>query len=521
MLAIFCPHGTPFPLIRLAAMTIALGGVLAPAPGMGQGSPSEIEERVAEQLPSSLALYRELLSLPNDAHYPSDIARLVSWLETSFESRGFTTQRLSTGSSPLLLAERRVVGAERTVLVYLQADGQPVDSTQWEQPDPYEAVLKERGPDGKWRAVSWDRVSPSMDRSLRIFARSASDSKGPIAQFLSAMDRLAEVGVEPTVNLKVIIDTEEELGSPRLPAAVERYRERLDADMLVIFDGPPHSSGAPTIAFGARGISTVTLVTYGPRVPQHSGHYGNFLPNPALEMAELLASLKDDDGRVTIPGWYEGIDLDSSTLRMLAEVPDREDSLLAAMGVGRRDSVASTLQEALQYPSLNVRGLSSGWVGSQTRTIIPATATAELDIRLVIESDPATLLELLRRHIQSRGYTILDREPTEEERVSGARIVTMTDRTLYAAFRTDFDSDLGKWLTAALRQQNGSDPIRIRTMGGSIPISPFVATLGIPAATVPTVNPDNNQHSPNENLRIAEFERGIITMVRVLTEPVP
>ncbi len=441
-------------------------------------------------------------------------------MEDRFRERDFSTERLPTdGGSPVLLAERRHPGAERTVLVYLQADGQPVDPSAWNQESPWEPVLKERSADGSWDAIPWERLRGEIDPEWRIFARSAADSKGPNAQFLAALDVLDAAGATPSVNLKVIVDTEEEMGSPRLPAAVVRYRDRLAADWLVIFDGPPHGSGEPTLKFGARGIATVTLVTYGPRVPQHSGHYGNYAPNPVYRMARILDSFKDDAGRVVIPGWYDGISLGDDVLEALAAVPDDEAAIQRELGIAMIDSVAPTLQRAIQYPSLNVRGIAAGWIGDQARTIIPDTATAEIDVRLVAESDPERLITLLRDHIEGLGFAVLDHSPTEEERLAHPRIVRMSHSVAYGAFRTAFDSDLGLWLRDGMRRYYDREPILLRTSGGSIPISPFVNTLGIPAVSVPTVNPDNNQHSPNENLKVGAFLEGIRTIAAVLSEP--
>ena len=187
------------------------------------------------------------------------------------------------------------------------------------------------------------------------------------------------------------------------------------------------------------------------------------------------------------------------------------------MGVARADGVAESLQLALQFPSLNVRGLGAAWIGDQSRTIIPPTATAELDIRLVKESDPDRLIRLLREHIESLGYTVLERAPTDAERAEFPRIASLTHELSYGAFRSDFDAAAGRMARAGMRFLYGDEPILIRTMGGSIPIAPLVDTLGIPAATVPTVNIDNNQHSPNENIRYGNFIEGIAILMAVLS----
>ncbi len=477
-----------------------------------------IRELVSNNVRSSLSLYRDFLSLPNDANYPADIERLVGWMEDKFVSLGFTTTRIPTAGSPLLLAEIHRATDAKTVLIYLQADGQPVDPSAWFQEDPFTPVLKTRTEDGDFERIPWELTENTIDPDWRVFARSAADSKGPMTQFMMAMRLFEEASFELPYNMKVIIDTEEELGSPNLPPAVVANRDRLAADMLLIFDGPPHASNQPTIKFGARGIVTVTLVAHGPVVPQHSGHYGNFVPNPGFRLAQILASMKSEDGVVTLPGFYDGIDIDAATKRILDAVPDDEDEILARMGLTESDAVATSLQEALQYPSLNIRGMASAWVGKESRTIIPATATAELDIRLVKESDYERLLGLIRAHIQGLGYTIVDHEPTHEERLRHDKLVTFTHEFSYNAFRTDFDSAPGLMARAGMRHLYGNEPILLRTSGGSIPIAPFVETLGIPAVSVPTVNIDNNQHSPNENLRLGNFIEGIAILMSVLSQ---
>jgi acetylornithine deacetylase/succinyl-diaminopimelate desuccinylase-like protein len=298
-------------------------------------STQRIAELADASAPEAFRLYRELLTFPNDARFPEDILRLNAWLEAQFEQRGFATQQLAMPGSNSILATRAVPGADRTVLIYLQADGQPVDPSLWYQESPWEPTLKERragaesvdGNPQDWQTLPWERLYDGPDPEWRMFARSASDSKGPVAQFLTAITLLDRAGVTPGFNMKVIIDTEEELGSPHLADAVIRYRDLLAADMLVIFDGPPHNSGEPTLTFGARGIATLTLTTYGPIVPQHSGHWGNYVPNPAMRLAQLLASMKDHDGRVTIPGFYDGITFDEETAAILAAVPDDVDAL--------------------------------------------------------------------------------------------------------------------------------------------------------------------------------------------------
>ncbi len=486
--------------------------------GISAQNKSEIDlEAVSEEnFLLGINLLNELVSIPNDSHYPDQLQNNIQWSKENFRKRGFEVQSLDTKTVPLLLLEKKVQSATQTVLFYFHVDGQSVDPKKWDQENPYNPVLKMNS--GAWKPIPMDTLKSSYDDDWRIFGRSVSDDKGPLAMFLTAWDALEITGQLPGYNVKVILDFEEELGSPSLPEAVLEHKEKLAADMMLIMDGPRHQSNKPTLSFGARGISTITLTTYGPRSPQHSGHYGNYAPNPALGMAKLLASMKDEQGRVSIPGYYKGINLTSEEKKILQQVPDNDKEIQKKLGIATMDMVGNTYQESIQYPSLNIRGLSSGYVGEEARTIIPAKAIAEIDVRLVPESDPERLFSLIKEHIENQGYNILEEEPTEEERLQYPKLVKWEGEISYQAFKTPFDSAPGVWLDKAYNRAFGESPIKIRMGGGSIPISPFVDALGIPAVTVVTVNPDNNQHSPNENLRLGNFKEGIKTMLAIFTQ---
>jgi len=481
-------------------------------------SSAAIERAAQRHATLSYEEFFSLLSLKNDAHIPADLEANVKWCEGAFAKRGFTSQRLMTKGLPLLLAERPAKGATKTVLIYLQIDGQPVDAKSWKQEDPWKPVWKEKDASGAWQLIPEEKLRGPIDPEWRIFARSASDAKGPVAAYLAALDAMRELKKEPNFNMKVIMDFEEELGSPNLPTAVTHYQTELKADMLIIFDGPRHISNLPTLTFGARGICEITLTVFGPRVPVHSGNYGNYTPNPALRLAELLASMKDDNGKVTLPGFYDGVILTDEEKKVLRQVPDNENEINKFLGIAEPDKVGENFQESLQYPSLNVRGLDALFIGDQVRTLIPATATAEIDIRLVPTSDPARLIELVRKHVESKGYHLVEDQPTEEERMKYPRIASFRSSISYAAFQTPFNSDCGLWLSKAMTRAFDKEPIKIRTAGGSIPISPFVTTLGIPAVAVPTVNPDNNQHAENENIRAGNYMEAVKSFLFIMLE---
>ena len=495
-------------------------GILTTCLVFGQMPSPDWKTRARQMAEASLPEFFDLLSIPNDAHMAADIEKNVRWCELAFKKRGFITQRLITAGAPLLLANGPSPAKQgyKTVLIYLQIDGQPVNPSLWDQPNPWQPVMKEVQPDGTWKIVPEEKWKAELNPEWRVFARSASDAKGPAMAFLAAWDSFRLGKSDPAYHIKVIMDFEEELGSPHLPKAVENYQRELAADWLIIFDGPRHVSNQPTLSFGARGICELTLTTFGPRTPVHSGNYGNYTPNPAMRLAQLLASMKDASGRVTIPGFYDGIALTAPEKETLRQVPDNEGEIKKFLGIAAPDNIGDNFQESLQYPTLNIRGMNSLYIGNKARTLIPAWATAELDIRLVPSSDPKRLIQLVTNHIESQGYHLVEREPNEAERATYPRLAALQSSISYLAFQTPFDSPPGIWLTRAMRKAFGHDPIRIRTAGGSIPISPFVTTLGIPAVAVPTVNADNNQHAENENIRIGNYVDGVVTFLAILLE---
>ena len=490
--------------------------------GLNLFAQSNIENQIFDIGIESIESFREFLSIKNDANFKNEMKPLIEWGINNFKKYGFEVERLETPELPLLLASKVISEDLNTLLIYLQFDGQPVDNSKWDQENPYKAVLKEKI-DNEYKTTDWSRLDnitfdDIKKQDLRIFARSASDAKGPVMMIINALEIMKRNNIELEYNLKVIMDFEEEISSPNLADAVKKYSSKLKSDALLIFDGPKHPSNLPTLTFGARGISDITLITYGPIVPQHSGHFGNYAPNPVFRMSEILSSMKDPNGRVTIPGFYDGIELDEKTLKILAEVPDDEKKMMNDMQFKKPDNVGKNYQESIQYPSINVRGIESGWVREEVRTIVPSECIAEIDVRLVLESDPIRLHNLIKSHIQELGYYVIDRRPTKDERLKHNKIVTFVSSFDYDAFRTDIESEIGKWLVKSLKKTFGIEPVKKRTSGGSVPISPFVNTLGIPAVTVPTVNQDNNQHSPNENIKIENYITGIETYLGILTD---
>ena len=443
----------------------------------------------------------QLLAIPNVAADKPNIRRNATHLQRILAQHGFSSEILETSGNPLVYATADFHKA-KTILFYCHYDGQPVDARKWTQADPFEPVIRGDGADA------------------RIYARSASDDKAPIVALMAALDALKRAGLEPTANIRVILDGEEEASSPSLVPAIARYRDRLRADLMIILDGPGHSSGRPTVAYGARGIATLDLTVYGPKSGVHSGNYGNWMPNPAQRLASLLASMKDDSGRVTVAGYYDTVvPLTADERAMLDAVPEDSARMLGAFGVAAPEQAFPKLQDALQYPTLNVRGLSSAFVGEGARTIVPDRATAALDLRLVKETPAADLIAKLRAHIEKQGYHLVDADPDEAARATYAKLARLArTNTPTAAFRTSTSDPLARALVASLTRTYGEPPVQLRTLGGTVPIAPFIEALGFPALVVPTVNFDNNQHEENENLRLGALFDAIVTIAAVMRQ---
>jgi len=483
-------------------------------------SVEKINKVAEEKFPEAIFNLMGFLTLPNDGHFENEIQQNLKWCDSVFTNLKFETQIIKTEGAPLLFAEKKVSKKLKTVLFYLQIDGQPVDPTKWNQPNPFLPVLKEKDYKNNWIIIDSEKLRNEFNPDWRIFARSASDSKGPAMSLVSALQILQHKKLKTAFNIKIIMDFQEEMGSPYLPKAVTENRELLNADMLFIMDGTRHLSNLPTLTFGARGIATATLKVFGPRYPLHSGQYGNFAPNPVFEATRLLGGLKDKNGRVTLEGFYNGVELSKKEKALLNNVPENLDSIKQRLGIARPDAVGSTYQEALQYPSLNIRGLNAAWVGDEVRTIIPSEVIVEIDMRLVPESDGGRLMESLKKYIEDDGFHLVDSAPSDDERRKYPKLASFNYELGSKPFRTDMDSPIGKHLEKTMRKVFGNDFVNMRTTGGSQPMSPFITTLNIPAVSIRIPNPDNNIHSPDENLRLGNFLEGIITCLAILDEPI-
>lgn len=367
-------------MIRNLARAALLAFALLPAPLDAQRA-DPVARYVAGRHPEIVRELNALLAIPNMASDSANIRRNAVALTEMMERRGIRTRILETGGPPTVYGELPARGARTTLLLYAHYDGQPVDPAKWTGHAPWEPVLRDGALERGARTLPFPARGPYPD-DWRIYARSASDDKGPIVAMLTALDALRAAGRTPSVNLKFLFEGDEEIGSPHLRALLGEHRDLLQSDLAIMADGPEHASGRPTVVFGARGITSAQITVYGADRPLHSGHYGNWAPNPAMELARLLASMKDAQGRVTVAGWYDDvIPLSAEERAAIAAIPDDAP---AAFGFAEPEGGPGARRlERIALPSLNVRGMSSLYVGAEARTLVPAQAVAELDLRLV------------------------------------------------------------------------------------------------------------------------------------------
>ncbi|MGO4882351.1 MAG: M20/M25/M40 family metallo-hydrolase [Bryobacteraceae bacterium] len=439
--------------------------------------------------------FMRLLAIPNLASDSPNIRRNAAAVSAMFERRGVKTRLLEVPDAPpVVFGEIDTPNAVRTVVFYAHYDGQPLDPQQWATP-PWQPVLR----DG------------------RIYARSASDDKAPIIAMAVALDALKSAAIPLRANIKFVFEGEEEAGSPHLASILAKYKDLLASDVWLICDGPVHQSRRQQIVFGARGITELDITVYGPKRELHSGHYGNWAPNPAMMLARLLASMKDDNGHVTIEHFYDGIQPLSDTERhAIAEAPDVDRDLMRELWLGGTEGGGQKLVELLNLPSLNIRGMSAARTGAQASNVIPASATASIDIRLVKGIDHHDAAARVIEHIRKQGYYVVDREPDAETRMAHAKVAkVIVDPGGYNAARTSMDLPISQLVLRTVESARGP-VVKLPTMGGSVPLYMIEETVHAPTITVPIANHDNNQHSFDENIRLENLWDGIDLIAALL-----
>ena len=506
---------------RLAFVTSITTAITGPLWGQGP-SPDALRTRVrqyrTEHDTSIVRELRDFIAIPNVASDTANIRRNAERLRAMIEARGLPAKILDspTGGSPAVYGELSAPGATRTVVFYAHYDGQPVDPTQWASP-PWSPVVLDKPLEAGGRPLVLPSTPGSMQGEWRVYGRSSSDDKAPIVAMLTALDALKSAGVRPSVNLKLFFEGEEEAGSGHLESILEKNANLLRADAWLFGDGPVHQSRRQQVVFGVRGVTGAEITLYGPSHALHSGHYGNWAPNPVTMLANLIASMRNDDGRILISHFYDDVTpISPAERRALANIPSVDSAMRAETQLGATEATNAALVERIMLPALNLRGIRGGAVGATAANAIPTEATASIDFRLVPRQTPDHVRRLVETHIRERGYTIVQHTPTIEERMHHPRIAKVTWEAGYAPTRVAMDSPLSQAVLRATSEAVGGPVVALPTLGGSLPMYTFEKVLHTPLIVLPIVNHDNNQHAANENLRLQNLFDGIDVYAGVL-----
>ena len=439
--------------------------------------------------------FENLLAIPNLASDAPNIQRNADAIVALFAKRNIAARTLKVaGAPPLVVADLPAPGAKRTIIFYAHYDGQPVDKAKWKN-DPWTPVMRDaRGNDVDWKNAT------AIDPEWRLYARSAGDDKAPIIAMLAAIDTLRAQNRKPSVNLRFVFEGEEEAGSPHLAEYLAAYPDLLRPDAWIICDGPVHQSRRMQLFFGVRGVIDLEITLYGPIKGLHDGHYGNWVPNPIVRLASLITSMRDENGRILINGFYDQLRAPNASEReALAKVPRVENDLRREFQIGSAE--ADLLNDRLMLPALNLRGIEGGRVGELASNSIPTMARASIDFRLVPDLTPESIKPLVERHIAAQGYTIVRETPDAAARIAHPKIVKLEWGSGYPSARTPLDLPLSRKIAATLTAA-GHEPVLLPTLGGSVPMYLFQQPAGTPVIGFPIANHDNNQHSHDENLRL-------------------
>lgn len=502
----------------MTSLTLAIVGPVRAQ----SNSPDALRTRVrAYRAAHDTSIVRELrdfVAIPNVASDTANIRRNAVRLREMMATRGIVARILESpeGGSPVVYGELPSPRAMKTVVFYAHYDGQPVDASQWTSP-PWSPVLLDKPLESGGRPVPAPTTLGAMQGEWRLYGRSSSDDKAPIVAMLTAIDALKAAGVQPSVNLKLFFEGEEEAGSGHLESMLVRNANLLRADAWLFGDGPVHQSRRQQVVFGVRGVTGAEITLYGPSHALHSGHYGNWAPNPVTMLANLIASMRNDDGRILISHFYDDVvPISPAERRALASIPPVDSALRAETQLGATEASDAALVERIMLPALNLRGIHGGAVGATAANAIPTEATASIDFRLVPRQTPEHVRRLVETHIRDRGYTIVQHTPTADERMHHPRIAKLTWEAGYPPTRVPMDAPLSQAVLRATQEAVGGPVVALPTLGGSLPMYTFEKVLHVPLIVLPIVNHDNNQHAANENVRLQNLFDGIDVYAGVL-----
>ncbi len=494
-----------FRTLVLKAWVILASAVLTAEQAAAAPTASEIRSTVRsyreQHEPAIVREFAQLLAIPNHASDTANIRKNAEFIGQALRQRQVDVRLLEIeGAPPAVFGKLDVPGATRTVTLYAHYDGQPTKQSGWTV-GPFEPTL--RRPDGS--VVALDALPKRLDPESRLFARSASDDKAPLVAILAALDAMRDAGWQPSVNLRFFFEGEEEVGSPHLTELLKKYERELKTDLWMICDGPVYQDGKKLVFLGVRGTATVDITVYGPNRGLHSGHYGNWAPNPIMLLTHLLDSMRDTQARILIPGFYDDVRAPTAAeLQAVSAMPNYDAQLKRELGIARTEAEPASLRTQLMLPAFNVRGIAGGAVGDAAANVISAEATASIDLRLVPNQTPEGVRKRIEQHVERQGYLIVRDTPDAATRLAHPRIARLTWDTegSYPAFRTPPDDPMARQVAGIVRQMAGAEVVVSPADGGSVPMYMFAGSGDTPVVGVPLANFDNNQHAANENLRL-------------------
>ena len=481
-------------------MLLCMAALLPGISLQAQSAPRIAHDWTTAHRQQILDRFTSLLSIPNVASDTPNIHRNADGLLAMLKQRGVDARLLSIPNAPpLVYGEIRTPGAQHTIVLYAHYDGQPVTPSDWVGGDPFKPRFAE------------------VNGEQRIYARSSSDDKAAIIAQLSALEALQAAHVPLQSNIRFVWEGEEEAGSPHLEQILNANRDLVTGDVWLICDGPVDQSGEQAVVFGARGDTHLEVTIYGARRELHSGHYGNWAPNPAMTLAQLLAGMKDVDGHVLIPHFYDGIQpLSTLEQEAIANSPKNDESLKQELWLGHVDGAGKSLRELLNVPTLNINGIASGRTGARANNVIPSTAVVDIDLRLVAGLDWRKQQDRVVDYIRSQGYFVTETEPDAQTLLTHPKVALVRRDSGYNAVRTPMDLPISRAVIAAV--ESAHQPVVLwPTSGGSVPLEAIERAASTHTISVPIANYDNNQHSANENIRLQNLWDGIETMAALLT----
>lgn len=450
-----------------------------------------------------------LLSIPNIASDRANIQRNAETIAKMLEKRGVASRLVSVpGANPVVFGQIQTPGATRTIVLYAHYDGQPLDPKEWATP-PFTPVLRDRQIEKDGQVIPLRAAGTPLNPEWRLYARGAADDKAPILAMMAALDAIRAAGLKTKSNIKLVFEGEEEAYSVNLERILAANKEMFSGDIWLICDGPVSQTRRQSINFGARGFTAVDIVVYGPRGELHSGHYGNWAPNPIVTLTHLIDSMRDTDAHILIKGFYDDVKpLTDAERAALAAIPPVDEDLKREMAIGRTEGAGKPLNEQILMPALNLRGISGGHVGEQAANAISTEAKASIDFRLVPAQTPDGVRRRVEQHVADQGFFIVHDTPDAATRLAHANVVKLTWGSGYPAARTAMDLPLSVRVAAIVGAATGTPVLKLPSLGGSVPMYLFqrggTAAIGLPIA-----NHDNNQHAANENIRIQNLWDGI------------